>query len=674
LKDADPSLNRRAYWIEPPGFSRVHARIMGDENDPLVLYVHGSGPRNSSNQWSHIAMELSKISTQPYFHVAIDCPGYGLSEGRKQTVRSYPGDLLAAVVRALGRRSAACLVGSSQGAAAVLNALHEKPKLAFGALVLHPVTMAPEKFAKLNADITAVYDVDELGHPVSVGRRLRTIIPKCLYIEGSSKTDGPGFDIDLAPKHILELLRKCKESQVSNRSVEGGGGLVSTSKRKQYGVRDTKLPMLCSLHGGISAWSRVNNREWEALTGVALSDREGEEDEANETTKTKSNQSQQEEEIWRPHVDNKGAIKYVSLSTGRTVSIRPLGKVLIETLDTRAQTQGSGNKPCSDIITEKRRIRNLLFHSTRGSEVGMKEEDVTQDIEVQSSDVVEDYRSSEDEEERDMRKKNESEMKRQLLYSEESKQTMCMLCKQQLIYPTRFEDCRCIICVCCVEKSSFYTARCPCCDVKVKEMNKKITSAQKQQEEEEGDREEVKTIGQQNQLKLWKDLLRAKKSSKRVVLEYGNVSEVEGANRINFTTMVSIVKNKCDYSDPNKIIKKVDFNINPGYSKPTASINKPDRKGVFAFSYAMGREFPCVITVHFFEGVGLGPVNIDYTVQSAKQTHYRIVLDIPKNLSVERRPKQIEVPADPPRSVWISYKDTPSEAQVSEIGLKGISE
>jgi predicted esterase len=83
--------------------------------------------------------------------VAIDCPGYGISEGSKQLVRSYPGDLVEAVLRSLGRRSAVCLVGSSQGAAAVLNALYEKPSVAFGAFVLHPVTMTPEKFSKLEA-------------------------------------------------------------------------------------------------------------------------------------------------------------------------------------------------------------------------------------------------------------------------------------------------------------------------------------------------------------------------------------------------------------------------------------------------------------------------------------------------------------------------------------------
>merc|ERR1719502_1338662 len=134
------------------------ARVCGDPAAPLILYVHGSGPTNSSNWWSHVAPELARLAADDggaggaasdwarasqYLHVAIDCPGYGRSPGDKQTVRSYPAALIGAVLAALGRRSACLLVGSSQGAAAVLNAALERPTLAPLVAVCHPVTHVP---------------------------------------------------------------------------------------------------------------------------------------------------------------------------------------------------------------------------------------------------------------------------------------------------------------------------------------------------------------------------------------------------------------------------------------------------------------------------------------------------------------------------------------------------
>jgi pimeloyl-ACP methyl ester carboxylesterase len=67
---------------------------------------------------------------QRYFCVAIDRPGYGRTPRDRQTIRSYPGKFIAEVCAALGRSSAYALVGSSQGARAVLNAVLELPYIA----------------------------------------------------------------------------------------------------------------------------------------------------------------------------------------------------------------------------------------------------------------------------------------------------------------------------------------------------------------------------------------------------------------------------------------------------------------------------------------------------------------------------------------------------------------
>ena len=60
MADEDAILNRRCVWIQAPGFGDIFARCLGDPADPLVLYVHGSGPRNSSATWSHVATQLQR--------------------------------------------------------------------------------------------------------------------------------------------------------------------------------------------------------------------------------------------------------------------------------------------------------------------------------------------------------------------------------------------------------------------------------------------------------------------------------------------------------------------------------------------------------------------------------------------------------------------------------------
>ena len=109
----DPSpLQRRALWLGPlPGCASftdepVFARVAGDPADPLVLYVHGSGPRNSSMFWNNMVEAVDALHPNLY-HVAICCPGYGRSPGDRQIIRSYPGALIEGVIRACGKRSAA---------------------------------------------------------------------------------------------------------------------------------------------------------------------------------------------------------------------------------------------------------------------------------------------------------------------------------------------------------------------------------------------------------------------------------------------------------------------------------------------------------------------------------------------------------------------------------------
>ena len=147
-------------------------------------------PLPDSVQWNNIIMDMVRGAQsnglglpKRFYHVAIDCPGYGRSPSDRQTVRSYPGAFLTAVVEALGRRSAAAICGSSQGACATFNAALECPKLALALAVCHPVGHAPERYSAIKQPTLLIFDTEDAGHPVSVGRQMRRHLPNNRYFE-----------------------------------------------------------------------------------------------------------------------------------------------------------------------------------------------------------------------------------------------------------------------------------------------------------------------------------------------------------------------------------------------------------------------------------------------------------------------------------------------------------
>jgi len=128
----------------------------------------------------------SSSSSSPFpphfYHVAIDCPGYGRSPGDKQSVRSQPGALLSQVVQALGRRTAAAICGSSQGSCALFNAALENAHVAQTLAVCHPVGHAPHRYANIRQPTLLIFDTEDAGHPVSVGRKMRKHLPNNRWV------------------------------------------------------------------------------------------------------------------------------------------------------------------------------------------------------------------------------------------------------------------------------------------------------------------------------------------------------------------------------------------------------------------------------------------------------------------------------------------------------------
>jgi predicted dienelactone hydrolase len=76
----------------PTSYGQIYSMTAGTPGQPLILIVHGSGPRNSSAQYAPLLQEyLVRISyIEKFYIVAIDCPGYGKSVGSKEAVKTFP--------------------------------------------------------------------------------------------------------------------------------------------------------------------------------------------------------------------------------------------------------------------------------------------------------------------------------------------------------------------------------------------------------------------------------------------------------------------------------------------------------------------------------------------------------------------------------------------------------
>ena len=175
-----------------------------------------------------------------FFHVAIDCPGYGRSPGDCQTIRSYPGTFLSSVVRSLGKECAYALIGSSQGACAIFNAALELPRIANFLAVVHPVGHDVGRYVSIKQPTLLIFDTDDDGHPVAVGRRMQKMLQRPVYFEHSSIKD-PSFTQNTFGPELIKLF--------------------STQNAVRSLCCSSTLPLLAKLTGGIESWSKAHGKE-----------------------------------------------------------------------------------------------------------------------------------------------------------------------------------------------------------------------------------------------------------------------------------------------------------------------------------------------------------------------------------------------------------------------------
>eukprot|EP01052_Picozoa_sp_SAG31_P034153 SAG31_NODE_3950_length_3724_cov_3.097655_1_plen_936_part_00 len=516
----DPSaLQRRCLWLDLPSCAGLNgepifARCAGDSSDPLVLYVHGSGPRNSSMFWNGLVEEVASLCPG-LFHVAIDCPGYGRSPGDRQTIRSYPGALLSAIIRACGKRSAAALVGSSQGACAVFNALLECPRLAASVAVCHPVGHAVERYIAVQQPALLIFDTEDAGHPVEVGRRMKTYLPRCTYYEFTPSVDGL-WDQQHMPAALVKLLQSTSALSVK-------------SRRKEI---KCNLPELSTLAGGLYGWQQLHDNEIEWMG-------------------------------WGSQVVEEDRFENTTGTATTAVSVMPAVK------------------------------RERLFSDDDASE---DEDEVAARIAAAA------------------KEQREAELG----------QTGCELCGKGLgTSPVRLTSCRHLLCASCCGWSLRHFLHCPLCEAVVKR-EKRSGKPSKLKKSLPPPSNDGASITLQSKTGRLPPIMPPPKPEEVLVLEYGNTATRCGS-KTKFATFVSVLGGE------KTAIKKVSFNINPDYSKPTATLSAANGRG-WTFEYAMARPYPCFVRIDWSHAVGLPPLVLEYYVQDDKQKFCRrLAIELPES-------------------------------------------
>eukprot|EP01060_Flectonema_neradi_P016104 TRINITY_DN226_c0_g4_i1.p1 TRINITY_DN226_c0_g4~~TRINITY_DN226_c0_g4_i1.p1 ORF type:complete len:976 (+),score=153.21 TRINITY_DN226_c0_g4_i1:43-2970(+) len=571
IEDPDQKMNRRTLWIDTEYHGSIFCRAMGNENDPLILFIHGSGPTNSSVWWNGIMHELSVITPthSSFFLVAIDCPGYGNTCGDRQDIRSYPGSVVRDIVKSLGRSKAFAICGSSQGACATFNAVLEVPDITEFIIVMDPVGHDVFRYKAIKQPALLLFDVDDAGHPVKVGRWMRDNLDIPHYFEFSSKKE-PFWHSDNMVSEMMNMFSRHaktalkKVSKFARHGELGGimtrlaGGLVSWCENTGIGAP------LKHLDEGIL--QPPSSFLQEMLGDDLLRQLSIEDDYPHESTYPTGKSSRSD---WETSADARtGKVFYHNKKTGETTWTIP---------DALVSASDSANAPPA--ATTKK----VLFDSETESE----------EAETESP---------------------EEAAKRVSL---ERSETICNCCGGILWNPHRLEVCRHVLCQICFIRTHKVTKCCPLTDCALIHVNQRIAS------DTDHHLVIVSTISAKEaatQQANVRNFQKQRSQHTRITIEYGNTAIGSSGEAYTVKAFLKVVKvEKAGGAVPQ--ISRVEFDINPRYPNSAVKVQSPP----YTMERTMAMKFSCNIAIRWKDGTAAHTV-FPYRIHHAPCTTRRATL------------------------------------------------
>ena len=181
------------------------------------------------------AKQAEASCPENFFHVAIDLPGYGNSAGAAKTIRNAPLPLIEDVVTALAKSHAYALVGCSQGATGILQAVKQQPGLSNFVVVRTPYAASghPTQFSGL-LNPTLVFADSSGAKDVAEGARgLAGAMQRAVFVEGKGR-------YMYSEQLSTEMLKLFADHGFRGHLNDLG--------------HNAKAPLLTKLRGGLRSW------------------------------------------------------------------------------------------------------------------------------------------------------------------------------------------------------------------------------------------------------------------------------------------------------------------------------------------------------------------------------------------------------------------------------------
>ena len=606
--DPESAIDRRCVWINTVSYGPVYARCIGHPGDELVLFVHGSGPTNSSTWWLAIMWQLHLLSPTPLLLVAIDCPGYGRSPGDRQVIRSEPAAFLTEIVRGLGKDAALCAVGSSQGSCAVFNAALDAPSLFKSIAVMDPVGHDVFRYSNIRVPVLLTFDTEDDGHPVKVGRWMRDALPNATYFEFAASRE-PFWHTDHFPAEILKILekaashrgmRRSSHSHASAATTTAAGGILPFAEHRGFGepmkeVATGFLAPLCSFFYETFFSGCGDKRLIQATAALP-----------------------KQSTTWRPHVDALSSrVYYMCEETGEKLWRRP---------------ESDSSRSVIILPAPHSRAAEITAHVVHDDPVPREEPSGKHCPTVA---LFEEEIAAHEAQQQKSKEAQKAEKEQMFLG-----QTLCELCNGHLWMPRRMSICEHILCSACVEKrGTRYSEQCPVC----------------------GLRSPLLVMSQEHQARLSDELPLAVQDAARdvirllsddsarclrIIVEYGNTASRAGTAigskntvftccsfaRVKSMAKGSKLKRTC-FTDAGRALTRVEFDINPDFPKAAIKVTSPP----FTLERSMAMRYSCNLRLYFADGVGLPvePLVIPYEVEHDPSTTRRLVILLAEEGSAE---------------------------------------
>ena len=163
--------------------------------------------------------------------------------------------------------------------------------------VVHPVGHAPHRYTVIAQPSLLIFDTEDAGHPVSVGRQMRRHLPNPRYFEFTRSVDGD-WEVHHTGEEMIAMMLET---------------YPGWKNKRLGGRRDKDLPDLTRVAGGFNGWTDKHGEEFDAWGGYDEADAPDLPTAVNEN-------------CWRAKLDKStNTIVYENVVTGRIARVRPPG-------------------------------------------------------------------------------------------------------------------------------------------------------------------------------------------------------------------------------------------------------------------------------------------------------------------------------------------------------------